>query len=89
MAVGAEAAAMSKAVSLDLREWVLRAMAEGASHRQAGLRFGVSAASVSRWRALERRQGDLGPGRSAGIEHDLTRRLGERVQEQLHEPALP
>jgi transposase len=57
---------MSKALSLDLRERVLRVVAEGASHRQAGLRFGVSAASVSRWQALERRQGDPRPGPLGG-----------------------
>ena len=39
---------MSKALSLDLRIRVLEAVAEGLSHRAAGARFGVSAASVSR-----------------------------------------
>lgn len=57
---------MSKAVSLDLRVRVLKAVADGASHREAAARFGVSAASVSRWRALERRQGDARPGRLGG-----------------------
>jgi transposase len=52
---------MSRALSLDLRERVLAAVAAGASHRQAGERFGVSAASVSRWRALARVQGDARP----------------------------
>ena len=33
----------------------------GMSHRAAGARFGVSAANVSRWRALEREQGDARP----------------------------
>lgn len=33
----------------------------GATHRQAAERFGVSAASVSRWRALAREQGDVRP----------------------------
>ena len=51
---------MSKALSLDLRNRVLSA-AEGMSHRAAAARFGVSAASVSRWRALEREQGDARP----------------------------
>ena len=37
---------MSKALSLDLRTRVLAAVASGLSHRQAGERFGVSAASV-------------------------------------------
>ena len=41
---------MSKALSLDLRLRVLAAVAEGLSHRAAAARFGVSAASVSRWR---------------------------------------
>ena len=56
---------MSKALSLDLRIRVLKAVSDGASHREAAVRFGVSAASVSRWRALERRQGDARPVRSA------------------------
>jgi transposase len=52
---------MSKALSLDLRVRVLAAVAAGMSHRAAGERFGVSAASVSRWRAREREQGDAQP----------------------------
>lgn len=52
---------MSRALSLDLRVRVLAAVARGLSHRRAGERFGVSAASVSRWRALERAQGDARP----------------------------
>ena len=56
---------MSTPLSLDLRVRVLAAVASGLSHRQAGERFGVSAASVSRWRALEREQGDARP-RSMG-----------------------
>jgi transposase len=52
---------MSKALSLDLRTRVLAAVAGGMSHRAAGARFGVSAASVSRWRQRERDQGDPRP----------------------------
>ena len=52
---------MSKALSLDLRIRVLSAVSEGMSHRAAAARFGVSAASVSRWRALERDRGDARP----------------------------
>ncbi len=52
---------MSKALSLDLRSRVLSAIAEGMSCRQAALRFGVSASSAIRWRALERAQGDARP----------------------------
>jgi transposase len=57
---------MSKALSLDLRERVLAAIAGGMSGRQAALRFGVSAASASRWRTLERKQGDAKPGPLGG-----------------------
>ena len=52
---------MSTALSLDLRVRVLAAVAGGLSHRAAGERFGVSAASVSRWRTREREQGDARP----------------------------
>lgn len=48
---------MSKALSIDLRVRVLKAVAAGASHREAAKRYGVSAASVSRWRHREREQG--------------------------------
>ena len=65
---------MSRALSLDLRVRVLAAVDAGASHREAGERFGVSAACVSRWRRLAREQGAPRPGplggdrRSARIE---------------------
>jgi transposase len=45
-------------LSMDLCIRGLAAVAQGLSHRQVGERFGVSAASVSRWRALEREQGE-------------------------------
>lgn len=44
---------MSKALSLDLRQRTLAAvLEEGLTHREAAERFKVSAASLSRWRAL-------------------------------------
>ena len=57
---------MAKPLSMDLRERVLAAIAGGVSGRQAGERFGVSAASVSRWRAREREQGDARPQAQGG-----------------------
>jgi transposase len=57
---------MGYALSTDLRVRVLAAVAEGATHREAAARFGVSAASVSRWRALAREQGDVRPGALGG-----------------------
>ena len=52
---------MSKALSVDLRVRVLMAVAAGATHREAADRFGVSAASVSRWRKRERETGRPAP----------------------------
>lgn len=49
---------MSKALSVNLRVRVLAAVAVGLTHRQARERFGVSPASISRWRELKRNQGD-------------------------------
>ena len=49
---------MSKALSLDLRVRVVAVVEAGASHREAGERFGVSAASVSRRRRLARERGE-------------------------------
>lgn len=57
---------MSKALSVDLRVRVLAAVSAGASHRDAAERFGVSAASVSRWRSLERDQGNPRPKGQGG-----------------------
>lgn len=54
---------MSKALSMDLRVRVLAAVSQGLglSHRAAATRFEVSAASISRWRKLERERGDARP----------------------------
>ncbi len=57
---------MSKALSVDLLERVLAAVTNGATHREVAERFGVSAASVSRWRNLQKRQGHLRPGPLGG-----------------------
>ena len=57
---------MSKALSVDLRERVVAAIEGGLSCHRAAKRFGVSASSAIRWRALERRQGDVRPGPLGG-----------------------
>jgi transposase len=41
---------MSKVLSVNLSVQVLAAVSGGAPHRETAERFGVSAASVSRWR---------------------------------------
>lgn len=57
---------MSKALSVDLRERVIAAIDGGMSCRGAAARFGVSAASAIRWRALSRQTGDVRPGPLGG-----------------------
>jgi transposase len=57
---------MSKALSVDLRERAVAAVRAGARHREVAERFGVSAASVSRWQVLERGQGDVRPKAQGG-----------------------
>ena len=58
---------MAKALSVDLRRRVVVAVIdEKLSHREAAERFKVSAASVSRWRALERERGSVQPGPLGG-----------------------
>ena len=52
---------MSFALSVDLRERVVAAIAAGSSCRQAAVRFGVSASSAIRWWQLERRIGSIVP----------------------------
>jgi transposase len=57
---------MSKALSVDLRERVVGAIAAGVSCRAAAVRFGVSAASAIRWAALARETGSVAPGPLGG-----------------------
>ncbi len=57
---------MSKALSVDLRGRVVAAINDGMSCRQAAARFGVSASSAIRWRALARDRGDVRPGPLGG-----------------------
>lgn len=57
---------MSKALSVDLRERVVAAVASGSSCRTAAARFGVSAASAIRWCALARQVGSVAPGPLGG-----------------------
>ena len=73
---------MSKALSLDLRERGVAAVAAGASRRAAAARFGVSVSSSIRWCTQLRERGSLFPGplggdrRSAVIEAHAARILG-------------
>ena len=57
---------MSKALSVDLRERVVAAVAAGASRRAAAARFGVSVSSAIRWCILAREAGSVVPGPLGG-----------------------
>jgi transposase len=57
---------MSKALLVDLREWVVAAIAAGASCRAAAARFGVSASGAIRWATLAREAGSVAPGPLGG-----------------------
>jgi transposase len=50
---------MARSLSVDLRRRVVGAIEGGLSCRAAAQRFGVSASSAIRWRAMERREGDV------------------------------
>lgn len=73
---------MSRALSVDLRERVVGAVAAGASCRASAARFGVSASSAIRWCAQAREAGTVAPGplggdrRSARIEAHAALILG-------------
>lgn len=57
---------MARALSLDLRERVVEAIAKGLSCRQAAARFGVSASSAIRWAAQVRLGVPLAPMKQGG-----------------------
>ena len=60
---------MARSLSVDLRRRVVGAIEGGLSCRAAAQRFGVSASSAIRWRAQERREGDIRPKRQGGDRH--------------------
>ncbi len=57
---------MVRALSADLRDRVVAAIASGLSRRQAADRFGVSAASAIRWQQLVTQQGTPKPQQQGG-----------------------
>jgi transposase len=57
---------MPAALSLDLRERVVAAIAAGSSCRQAAERFGIGAASAIRWYTRFRQSGQVAPKPTGG-----------------------
>ena len=60
---------MARSLSVDLRRRVVGVIEGGLSCRAAAERFGLSASSAIRWRAQERREGDIRPKRQGGDRH--------------------
>ena len=57
---------MARAISVDLRQRVCAAIAEGLSCHQAAARFKVSASSAIRWQARLRDEGSVAPQPQGG-----------------------
>lgn len=57
---------MARALSVDLRQRVVDAVAQGMSRRQAAVRFGVSVASAIRWAAQQEATGTVAPKKQGG-----------------------
>jgi transposase len=67
---------MAKTLSLDLRERVVAAVADGMSRREAAEHYDVSAASAIRWCARQRETGNAAPKPRGGD------RLSGRIEAQ-------
>ena len=57
---------MTRALSLDIRDWVVLAVEGGFSRRSASKRFGVAALTAIKWIDRWRRTGDVGPRAQGG-----------------------
>ena len=57
---------MARALSVDLRQRVVDAVAQGVSRRRAAARFGVSVASAIRWAAQQNTTGTVAPKKQGG-----------------------
>ena len=58
---------MARALSVDLRQRVVDAIAQGMSRRQAAARFGVSVASAIRWAERQETMGSVAAKKQAAI----------------------
>ena len=81
---------MPSPLSVDLRERVVAFVSEGASCREAATRFGVSAASVSRWSTRQRRDGHVAPKPSGGdhLSHRMEAHKGLILAACRRKPAI-
>ncbi len=81
---------MPSPLSVDLRERVVAFVSEGASCREAAARFGVSAASASRWAARLRQAGHVAPKPSGGdhLSHRVDAHRGLILATCRRKPAI-
>ena len=81
---------MPSPLSVDLRQRVVACISAGASCREAAARFGVSAASASRWSARLRRDGHMAPKPSGGdhLSHRVEAHKGLILATCRRKPAI-
>ncbi len=81
---------MPSPLSVDLRQRVVAFMASGASCREAATRFGVSAASASRWAGRGRQTGDVAPTPSGGdqMSHRVEAQAGLILATYKRQPTI-
>ena len=81
---------MPSPLSVDLRQRVVALVSDGASCREAAARFGVSTASVSRWSARQRRDGQVSPKPSGGdhLSHRMEAHKGLILAACRRKPAI-
>ena len=79
---------MTRALSNDLRERVVKAVLSGESCRRVALRFGVAPSSVVKWAQRRRRTGSVAPGKMGGHRRPLLDPhrafIIERIQQTSH-----
>ena len=73
---------MSKALSVDLRVRVVAAAEAGTPHREVADRFGVSAASLSLWRALLCSRADVRLGPLGGDHRSGRSKVGDQNNQE-------
>ena len=81
---------MPTPLSVDLRQRVVAFVLGGASCREAAIRFGVSAASASRWAGRMRQDGHVAPKPSGGdhMSHHVEAQAGLILATYKRQPTI-
>ena len=79
---------MTRPLSNDLRERVIRAVVAGESCRAVASRFGVAVSSVVKWRQRHRRTGSVSPAKMGGYRKPALQAhrafIVERIEQTSH-----